>query len=242
MTCAPSKDSDQPGHLLTDQSSMSAWRNIGPLTTYWVHVVLLLLLCGGSNTVTLDNCSGSVSNASVTWSSRAVYRPYMSQNPENLWVIAWHLDLLCMDTIELVAESWACTTFWHWLPTILGQYRFLQFHGQSTHRTHRMPYACDHAHYRRVISYRLPTGLWPVWLPKTYGPMTTRRSRDLCIRLMMLNSYPCGGIFYLHHTIIYDFYHISHVMRKPVFRACDQVRLKPTAQLQRLARVLKFRL
>ena len=33
MTCAPSKDSDQPGH----QSSLSTWRNIGLLTTYWAH-------------------------------------------------------------------------------------------------------------------------------------------------------------------------------------------------------------
>ena len=63
MTCAPSEDSDQPG-----LSSLSTWRNIGPLTTYWVHsedsdwadaqadlllrklhVILFALSCGGTS-------------------------------------------------------------------------------------------------------------------------------------------------------------------------------------------------
>ena len=35
ITCAPSEDSDQGAQA--DQSSLSAWRNIGPLTTYWAH-------------------------------------------------------------------------------------------------------------------------------------------------------------------------------------------------------------
>ena len=33
---------------------------------------------------------------------------------------------------------------------------------------------------------------------------------------------------------------MSHVMRKPVFEVCDQVRLNRPAQLVRLDRVLKF--
>ena len=38
LTCAPSGDSDQPGHQpVWSESSLFACRNIGPLTTYWVH-------------------------------------------------------------------------------------------------------------------------------------------------------------------------------------------------------------
>ena len=86
MTRAPSEDSDQPGHLpslirvfavrsigssispVWSESFLSAWRNIGPLTTYWAHsedwsdwadsqadlslrwahVILLVLSCGSS--------------------------------------------------------------------------------------------------------------------------------------------------------------------------------------------------
>ena len=33
MTCAPSEDSDQPEH----PPSLSAWRNIGSLASYWAH-------------------------------------------------------------------------------------------------------------------------------------------------------------------------------------------------------------
>ena len=61
----------------SDHSSLSAWRNIGPLTTYWaysedsvrsdwadaqadlslcwVHVILLVLLCGGSQMESICN-------------------------------------------------------------------------------------------------------------------------------------------------------------------------------------------
>ena len=34
-TYAPSEDSDQPGHPPSLISPLSAWRNFGPLTTYW---------------------------------------------------------------------------------------------------------------------------------------------------------------------------------------------------------------
>ena len=37
MTCAPSEDSDQPGHPPSLISLLSPSRNIGPLTIYWVH-------------------------------------------------------------------------------------------------------------------------------------------------------------------------------------------------------------
>ena len=71
MTCAPSKDSDQPVHLPGPEFLLSAWRNIESLTTYWVHsedsdqagwmhVILLVLSCGGSNvngcSVWIENC------------------------------------------------------------------------------------------------------------------------------------------------------------------------------------------
>ena len=40
MTCAPSKDADQPDHPpVWSESSLSVWRNVGHLTTYWVHSV-----------------------------------------------------------------------------------------------------------------------------------------------------------------------------------------------------------
>ena len=36
--CAPSEDSDQPVHPLSLISlPLSAWRKLGPLTTYWAH-------------------------------------------------------------------------------------------------------------------------------------------------------------------------------------------------------------
>ena len=36
--CAPSEDSDQPGHPpVWSESSLSAWRNLGSLATHWVH-------------------------------------------------------------------------------------------------------------------------------------------------------------------------------------------------------------
>ena len=35
VACAPSEDSDQPTQ--SDQSSLSAWRNIGSLATHWAH-------------------------------------------------------------------------------------------------------------------------------------------------------------------------------------------------------------
>ena len=65
--CAQSKDSDQPP--VWSESSLSAWRNIGPLATHWVHsedsdqtgwmprliwifaghtIILLVLSCRGS--------------------------------------------------------------------------------------------------------------------------------------------------------------------------------------------------
>ena len=34
VACAPSEDSDQPGH---PPSSPSAWRNLGSLATHWAH-------------------------------------------------------------------------------------------------------------------------------------------------------------------------------------------------------------
>ena len=45
VACAPSKDSDQTGRILwsawafaqSDQSSLSAWRKLWSLATYWVH-------------------------------------------------------------------------------------------------------------------------------------------------------------------------------------------------------------
>ena len=37
MTCVPSEDSDQPGHPVWSESSMSAWRNCGSLATYLAH-------------------------------------------------------------------------------------------------------------------------------------------------------------------------------------------------------------
>ena len=37
MIYAPNKVSDQPGHLLSDQSSLSAWRKLGSLATHWGH-------------------------------------------------------------------------------------------------------------------------------------------------------------------------------------------------------------
>ena len=38
MACAPSEDSDQPGHpSLWSESSLSAWRKFGSLATLWAH-------------------------------------------------------------------------------------------------------------------------------------------------------------------------------------------------------------
>ena len=37
MTCAPSEDSDQPGHLPSLIRGFAVRRNTGPLTTYWEH-------------------------------------------------------------------------------------------------------------------------------------------------------------------------------------------------------------
>ena len=37
MACVPSKDSDQPGHLPSLISLLSAWRNLRFLATYWAH-------------------------------------------------------------------------------------------------------------------------------------------------------------------------------------------------------------
>ena len=38
MACAPSEDSDQPGHPPNLwESSLSAWRKLGPLATHWAH-------------------------------------------------------------------------------------------------------------------------------------------------------------------------------------------------------------
>ena len=38
MTCASNEDSDLGGSdAQAEQSSLSAWRNIGPLNTYWAH-------------------------------------------------------------------------------------------------------------------------------------------------------------------------------------------------------------
>ena len=38
MACMPSKDSDEPGiHPVWSESSLSAWRSIGSLTTHWEH-------------------------------------------------------------------------------------------------------------------------------------------------------------------------------------------------------------
>ena len=38
LACAPSEDSDQPGHpTQSDQSSLTAWRNLGSLATHWAH-------------------------------------------------------------------------------------------------------------------------------------------------------------------------------------------------------------
>ena len=65
MTCAPSEDSDQPGHpQVWSESSLSPWRHTGPLTIYWAHsedsdaqadlslcwahIILFVLSCGGS--------------------------------------------------------------------------------------------------------------------------------------------------------------------------------------------------
>ena len=35
--CAPREDSDQPAAAQSDQSSLSAWRDLGPLATHWAH-------------------------------------------------------------------------------------------------------------------------------------------------------------------------------------------------------------
>ena len=43
------------------------------------------------------------------------------------------------------------------------RYGFLQ-----SRKAHRMPYACDHAHHRRLISYGLKMGHRPIRLPKYY--------------------------------------------------------------------------
>ena len=75
ITCVPSEYSDQPGiGPVWSESLLSVWRNIGPLTTYWVHsedsdktadlshplgahVILLVLFCGGSNALECDHLS-----------------------------------------------------------------------------------------------------------------------------------------------------------------------------------------
>ena len=64
MTCAPSEDSDQPGHSASLISPLSAWRNLGSLViqSVWcpgwpesslgAHVILLVLSCSCSLSLT----------------------------------------------------------------------------------------------------------------------------------------------------------------------------------------------
>ena len=37
MTCAPSEDRSARASAKSDQFSLSAWRNLGPLATHWLH-------------------------------------------------------------------------------------------------------------------------------------------------------------------------------------------------------------
>ena len=63
MACAPSEDSDQPGHppnlirVFAVRCPLSAWRNLGSLATHWAHsedwsdwgnAILLVLSCCSS--------------------------------------------------------------------------------------------------------------------------------------------------------------------------------------------------
>ena len=78
-----------------------------------------------------------------------------------LWKYRGHVRALYGSTgdmyVPFIEVQGTCTCYWD--PMI---------------KAHREPveslYACDHAHRRWMISYGIPKGHRPVWLPKSYGP------------------------------------------------------------------------
>ena len=114
MTCAPSKDSDQSGHLPSlirefdvcmkkpwvlsyplnaQQSLWSDWADVqAELSLCWAHIILLVVSWGGSNNVTRDFRLGDLSNtcAGTDYLGSEIWAE-SRQNQQNGMCAQWRL-------------------------------------------------------------------------------------------------------------------------------------------------------
>ena len=94
MTCAPSEDSDQPGHLQSDQSLLSTGRNIGSSTTYCAHsedwsdwgIPRLIWVLAGCTGHFVFWCEGSDRTCHIFWTHYSNLSRDMTKPTKWVWV------------------------------------------------------------------------------------------------------------------------------------------------------------